>query len=485
MAGSGRRLTQWFAAVLAVAGALALSGFTSARSPAVASGGWSKAVTVPGVGKAGTTGISIVSCSSPGNCGAIGSAGGALFSISQVRGTWGKPVTIRGLARTSKPSAGVGGLVCRAGGCVMVGSYTDAGGHSQAFIASEAHGTWGKPFWVPGLARLNRGNSASLGNLTCRSAGNCSAAGSYLDGSGNGRTFLLFEVNGTWGHAAAVPVFSPLPGETAGTSPSFGPVSCATPGNCGAAGSYPVNGGNQEYVDNEVNGVWGTPEPVPGLAALNTGVEDGISVISCPSAGNCTAGGLYTETEGNSDSFVVSEVHGKWGQAFELQTNIPGFNGPDGDSITVLSCPSAGDCVVGGVDNVEHDALAASVFVASEVHGTWGKAIPVPNSNKLNQGDQGALNQLSCSGAGNCGVAGSISVAYDFGFVYTQPFVATEVNGTWGKAVLVPGLKPLPLSDGEFAETDTISCPAPARCSAGGSYENSSDATHAFVASQP
>jgi hypothetical protein len=142
-----------------------------------------------------------------------------------------------------------------------------------------------------------------------------------------------------------------------------------------------------------------------------------------------------------------------WGKATEVTTSIPGFNGLDGGWITAITCPSAGNCVAGGIDNVERDALASSVFLVTEVHGFWGKAIPLPGTPRLNHGDQAGLNQISCSSPGNCGAAGYLSVAYDYGFVYTQPFVVNEVNGTWGKAIEVPGIKPLPLSDGQSAAT--------------------------------
>ena len=498
MAGTGR---SWLLGVLAVAGVLAASGFATGPSAAsgdagslaggagtAASGAWGKALTLGGLAKSGYSSVTAISCSSAGNCSAVGSyRGGQVFTVSQVRGTWGKPEVIPGLAQTSKPSSSASGLRCfSTGGCVLIGSYTDAAGHAQAFIASKVRGTWHKIIWVPGLARLNRGNHAGLDEFSCPSAGNCTAVGSYTDGEGAGHQFVVSQARGTWGTARPVPQLTGLPGETPGTTAGFGPISCASAGNCAVGGSYAVSGGNQVYLEDEVHGTWGTPEAVPGLAVLNTGLGDEISFVSCPSAGNCTAAGFYTETEGNSDSFVVSETRGTWGTAIEVATSIPGFNGPDGDWITALSCPSAGNCVAGGVDNVERDALASQVFIVTQVHGTWGKAIPVPGTTKINQGDQAWLNQISCSSAGNCGIAGYFSVAYDYGFVYTQPFVVNQVHGTWGKAIEVPGIKPLPLSDGQSAGTTTIACSAPDRCSAGGyrDYASTGIEGNAFVDSQ-
>ena len=467
---------------LGLAAALSLSGFTSAA----ASGGWGKAITLPAASPAA------ISCWSPGNCGAVGSLGGSLYLLSQASGRWGRPKAIPGTARTSSPGSSLGGLKCfSAGNCLVVGTYRDAEGHLQAFIVTQARGTWGKIRWVPGLARLDRGHNAGISGLACPSKGNCTAVGSYTDAKRAGHPFVVSQARGTWGSATKAPSPTGLPGQVKGTVPSFGPIACGSAGNCAAAGTYTVSrtgnqdGDNQTYVIDEVNGTWGPAQAVPGLAALNADLTDSISVISCPSAGNCVAGGSYTEAAGNLNSFVVSQTNGTWGTATALATSIPDFDGPDGDWITSMSCPSAGNCLVGGVDQVERDALASSVFIASETHGTWGKAVPVPGSDQLNQGDQSGINQISCSSAGNCGIVGYYSAAYDFGFVYTQPFVINQFHGSWGKLTEVPGIKTLSLSGGQSSQATTISCPAPDRCTAGGFYQNSDGTVHAFVTTQP
>lgn len=477
-------------AVLGLAGLLAVSGF-GAQRPSV-SGAWGKAITLSG--QAGAP--SAMSCSSPGNCSAVGQLGGGyLYGITQVRGTWTKPAAIRGTARTFRPSSSAGGLACfAAGNCVLAGTYRDVFGHLQAFIVTQTRGTWGKLIWVPGLDRLDRGGNAGLGMLSCPSAGNCNAAGTYTDAKKITHPFTVSQVRGTWGKAAPVPDVTGLPGQTPGTRAQAGPISCAGPGTCATAGSYQFgdphtqNSGTQAYVDNEVNGAWGTPKPVPGLAALNTGLFASVSVISCPSPGNCTVGGSYAEPAGNVTSFVVNQVNGSWGNAIKVKTRIPGFDGPDGDWFTAISCPSAGNCVAGGVYGVEVDARSSAVFVVSEVNGTWGQAIPVPGTGWLNQGDQAGLSQISCPSAGNCGVAGWYSASdHPSHSQYTQPFVTTEVHGTWNKAIEVPGIKSPPpvLDNSSSSATTTIACPAPDRCSAAGYYQDPKFAYHMFAVSQP
>jgi hypothetical protein len=83
-------------------------------------------------------------------------------------------------------------------------------------------------------------------------------------------------------------------------------VSCASAGNCGAGGNYTDSSGNsQAFAVDQVNGAWGTGTEV--AAALNTGRYAYISSVSCVAAGNCSAGGTYTDSTGATQAFVVSK----------------------------------------------------------------------------------------------------------------------------------------------------------------------------------
>src|SRR3954451_6502952 len=50
--------------------------------------------------------------------------------------------------------------------------------------------------------------------------------------------------------------------------------------------------------------VWGSAAQVPGIATLNAGGYAWIDSVSCASAGNCSAGGSYTDASGNAQAFV-------------------------------------------------------------------------------------------------------------------------------------------------------------------------------------
>jgi len=60
------------------------------------------------------------------------------------------------------------------------------------------NGGWGNAREVPGSAALNTGGSAGVHQVSCGSAGNCVAVGSYVAG-GHAHPFVSEENNGTWG----------------------------------------------------------------------------------------------------------------------------------------------------------------------------------------------------------------------------------------------------------------------------------------------
>ena len=71
---------------------------------------------------------------------------------------------------------------------------------------------------------------------------------------------------------------------------------------------YNDSSGQQVFVVSQVNGSWGTAKEVPGTATLNTGGNAAVQSLSCASAGNCSAGGYYTDSTGHGQSFVVSQT---------------------------------------------------------------------------------------------------------------------------------------------------------------------------------
>jgi hypothetical protein len=396
-------------------------------------------------------------------------AGPAVGAVAQAGG-WGKAIEVPGLARLS---AGFGGVLadvsCSSpGNCAAGGTYTtDASGHSQAFVVSEKNGTWSKAIEVPGLGALNTGDEADLLWLSCGSAGNCAAGGDY-SGTGGSLAFVVSEKNGTWGKAMQVPGLAALNGATGGSSVNS--VSCASAGNCTAGGIYSTTGYGQVFVVSEKNGTWGKAMQVPGLAALDAGSPVGVSSVSCASAGNCAVAGTYGVSPGVA--FVVSQKNGWWGKAIE----VPGSAALGGVTLASVSCASAGNCTAAGYLGDRYSLANLGPLAVSEKNGTWSKAIPIPGTTASAR--NGAAS-VSCASAGNCAAGGDYAPSIEGPY---QAFVVSQKNGMWGKAIEVPGSAALNV--GGSADVVSVSCGSAGNCVAGGYYQDGADHQQAFVVSE-
>jgi hypothetical protein len=86
-------------------------------------------------------------------------------------------------------------------------------------------------------------------------------------------------------------------------------LSCAAAGDCGAGGVYSdASGLQQAFVANESGGTWGAAQEVPGTAALNPGGLAGTQAVSCAPAGGCSAGGDYANANMNVQVFVADRT---------------------------------------------------------------------------------------------------------------------------------------------------------------------------------
>jgi hypothetical protein len=425
-----------------------------------------------------------VSCASAGNCSAGGgytdkSSDEQAFVVSEVNGAWKNAEEVPGTASLSaNGGAIVNSVSCAsAGNCSAVGNYVDNSG-GQVFVVSEVNGAWKNAEEIPGSATLNVGGNAWATSVSCASAGNCSAGGEYGDTSGNVQAFVVSEVNGTWKTAEEAPGTATL---NVGGNAWITSVSCASAGSCSAGGYYTGKSGKEQaFVVSQVRGSWGKAEEVPGTATLNVGDTAMVNSVSCALAGNCTAGGYYTDCDCQfgSQAFVVSEVNGVWKDA----TAIPGaasLNAGDSADVSSVSCPTAGNCSAGGdyVDASGH----RQAFVVSEVNGAWKKAEEIPGSAGLNAGGNAYVTSVSCPTAGNCSAAGSYASGYNSGTdeYIAQAFVVSQAGGSWGKAEEVPGTASLNARGN--AGITSVSCASAGNCSAGGEYTDSSGHTQAFV----
>src|SRR5262249_23597274 len=142
------------------------------------------------------------------------------------------------------------------GNCSAGGDYRDSSGNRQVFVVSQTSGTWHTAIEAPGTAALNRGGFAGLASVSCGSAGNCGAGGDYPNSSGGQQAFVVSQARGTWHTAIEVPGTAAL---NRGGIAGIGSVSCGSAGNCSASGFYRDSSGHtQAFVVSQVNGTWHT-----------------------------------------------------------------------------------------------------------------------------------------------------------------------------------------------------------------------------------
>ena len=382
---------------------------------------------------------------------------GATASVTPVGpgGTWGQALAVPGVnALATGGTQSEGGFAtaisCTSPGeCTAVGSYSTHDPKtgittSWPMVVSQSDGAWGQAAGLPGIAGLSSERGGQLTKISCASPGNCSAAGSYNGPGSTTFAFLADEVNGTWGATQALPDAESLGAQGSGIVA----ISCPSAGNCAAVGGH----SGTLFILDEINGTWGDPLAVPGLASLGS-VSDDVRSLSCPDAGDCTAIGTIMGTVGAEAAFVVTETGGTWGDA----TLVPGLSALStvGSFGTSVSCSAAGDCTaIGGYEPTRTTYLA---WVADEVNGNWGSAQQLATPGTTFR----ATALLSCATPGNCSVEGSYHDAAGL----PHAFVANEVNGAWQASQDVPGLS------GVASDADAISCAAPGDCAATGIYQ--------------
>jgi len=454
-------------------------GVRSVLRTRVATGTWGTAEEIPGtagLNAGGNDELDDISCPSPGNCSGGGlytdAAGNSqLFVVDETKGAWGTAQEIPGFALLNAGTkADFWSISCSsAGNCAAVGDYTDESGHTQAFVVSEAGGTWGSAIQAPGIPHLNFGGSLTAA-VSCPSDGNCSAGGTYLDGSNRLQAFVISETSGSWGTATALPGVATL--NVGGFATLIG-IACASAGNCSATGGY-TDGTSQlqGFVVDETGGTWGTAAPIPGMAALGASSPNS---ISCSSAGNCGVGGFYADSSSHDQAFVVNEVNGTWGNAAELSGSAT-LNAGGSAQVLSISCKASGACAA--VGNYTDSATHLQGFVADESNGTWGSAQTVSNLETLNVGGGAVLNSVSCTAPGDCDAVGGYSDTANS----SQAVYVDEINGAWGSAIEVPGTATLNASGGAFSLT--TSCSTYGNCTQGGYYADSAGNFQAFAVSE-
>jgi len=327
--------------------------------------------------------------------------------------TWGVavPATFATDIQNTNPDARFRSVSCvSAGNCTAAGSFTDLAGSYQAFTQTSTGGTWGVA--VPatfGAGIQNTNPSANFYSVSCVSAGNCTAAGSFKDFVGSYQAFTQTSTDGVW--AESVPATFGAGIQNTNPSANFFSVSCVSAGNCTAAGRFEgIAEGFQAFTQTSTDGVWADAVPATFPATLptntqNTNPSARFRSVSCVSAGYCTAAGYFKDFAGSYQAFTQTSTGGTWADAVPASFGTGIQNtAPDTDFHSV-SCVSAGYCTAAG--SFYDFAGSYQAFTQTSTGGTWAVAVPASfGTDVQNANPNAVLYSVSCVSAGNCTAAG-------------------------------------------------------------------------------
>ena len=254
-----------------------------------------------------------VSCTSVGNCVGVGgyvdsSGNDQAMEVTETGGTFAPATEVTAPSNAaSDPQAGLLAVSCTSvGNCVAVGSYVDSSSSGQQLmVATETGGTFAPATEV--TAPSNAGSAGPLGQLdgiSCPTVGDCVAVGVYTDSSGYNQAMEATETGGTF--APATEVTPPSNADSETCTNSFGNcahanllgVSCTSVGNCVGAGSYIDNTGDTKAMEATETG--GTFAPATEVTAPSNGdsifVGAVLDAASCTSSTDCVVVGNYSDS---------------------------------------------------------------------------------------------------------------------------------------------------------------------------------------------
>jgi Cutinase len=168
--------------------------------------------------------------------------------------------------------------------CTVAGMY-EAGHDSAGLLVTYSGGSWTAiEAPIPANAATAAAASASLSSVSCPSASFCTAAGQYVDDSGDAEGLLVTLSGGSWKGAEA-----PIPNTTdSGPYTAVSAISCVSATFCAAAG---LDSAAHGVGLTEAGDQWTAVQlPLPGNATSEQGGQYG---VSCPSASFCVAVSSY------------------------------------------------------------------------------------------------------------------------------------------------------------------------------------------------
>jgi hypothetical protein len=222
-------------------------------------------------------------------------------------------------------------------------------------------------------------NGSFFSEVSCASPGNCTAVGWFeyqIDGQEDlaSEAITMTSIDGEWETARPAQFEEGIQSDWPGAW--FGSVSCTSPGNCTAVGGFKNNAGHYEVFTMTSNdGEWETARPAQFGEGIQSDRPDAVlTSVSCASPGNCTAVGSFTNSAGHNEAFTMTSNDGEWETARPAQFE-EGIQSDRPDAVlNSVSCASPGHCTaVGGFRN---SAGHNEAFTMTSNDGEWETARP-------------------------------------------------------------------------------------------------------------
>jgi hypothetical protein len=261
------------------------------------------AIKVPSGAKAGESDLFAISCPLRNGCEAVGEyldQHSDLEAVAEAQrpARWSAAEIAMPVKSAPDPAPYLQGVSCTSvGNCAAVGSFANNPSSPDAYVAAGAvlsHGKWRRAVQlrVPGS---KSGDDSAISSISCNALGHCLGTGAYFL-PGDDAPFYgvsITEAGGHWGAAAnitATPVH--------GAYSNFDGTSCISTTLCLAAGGYSKPGGSGVFGAEVVtwsSGKWSHPDPLklPAGAAAFDGETSALYALSCASDGYCATGGFY------------------------------------------------------------------------------------------------------------------------------------------------------------------------------------------------
>ena len=237
--------------------------------------------------------------------------------MTSTDGEWelAQPAQFEDDIQNESPHASFTSVSCATpGNCTAVGYFRNSSDGFEAFTMTLTDGEWenARPAQFEDGIQSDQ-PSAFFTSVSCTSLGNCTAVGDFRNSDGDRRAFTMTSTDGEWETAQpaqfAEGVQGNVDGQGMGTYARS--VSCASPGNCTAVGEFTNRDEiNEAYTMTMTDGEWELAQPAEFAEGIQFDAA-GFSSVSCASPGNCTAVGSFErfiDDSYTSDAFTMTST---------------------------------------------------------------------------------------------------------------------------------------------------------------------------------